>query len=145
MTIQEPHGPARGHFLNVDLEVHSREDLSLLAAEFEARACVLHFQQAPGANFLVVEREEEPSGPGLEAALADLCNLVESLSSPARALWDRADLRVLDAGFDAASGSPLAQFSVPPSLLRRLVAVEARLAVTVYPEDEPETSAGGHS
>ncbi|MBL9174761.1 MAG: hypothetical protein JNL10_14585 [Verrucomicrobiales bacterium] len=145
MTTLEPHGPARGHFLNVDLEVHSGEDLSPLAAEFEARACVLHFEQRPGANSLVVEREDEPSGPGLEATLSDLCDLVESLSPPARGLWDRADLRVLDAGFDAAPGRPLAQFSVPPSLLRRVVAVNARIAVTVYPEDEWDASLGAHS
>ena len=145
MINQEPHGPARGHFLNVDLEVQSREDLSLLAAELESRACLLHFQQEPGANFLVVEREDEPSGPGLEATVVDLCTLVETLSPPARALWDRADLRVLDAGFDAVSGSPLAFFSMPPSLLRRVAAIGARLAVTVYPEDEPDASAGGPS
>jgi hypothetical protein len=129
--------------LNVDLEVHSGEDLSPLAAEFEARACVLHFERSPGANFLVVEREDEPSGPGLEATVTDLCNLVESLSPRARTLWDRADLRVLDAGFDAAPGSPLALFSIPSSILRRVVAIEARLAVTVYPEDIAEAGFRG--
>lgn len=142
MMMQEPHGPARGHFLNVDLEVHSREDLSLLAGEFEARACVLHFQREAGSSFLAVELEDEPSGTGLEARLVDLCALVETLPPLARALWDRADLRVLDAGFDAVSGSPLAQFSVPPALLQRLAAIRARFAVTVYPQDSPEVGCG---
>lgn len=126
----------KGRFLNVDLEVRSREDLSALAAEFETKACVLHFGQEAGRNFLTVEREDESSGEGLEATVRDLCHLVEGLSTISRQLWDGAESRVLDAGFDATSGHPLAWFSVSPDLLRRIAVLNACLAFTMYPDGD---------
>ena len=70
---------APGHFLNVDLEVHSREDLSLLAGEFESPGMRPSLPTGGRLEFLAVELEDEPSGTGLEARLVDLCALVETL------------------------------------------------------------------
>lgn len=84
---------------------------------------------------MIVEREDESSGVGLEATLGDLCDLAESLSPELRNLWDGADSRIFDAGFDAASGHPLAWFAVSPDLLRRIAALNVCLAFTIYPDE----------
>lgn len=68
-------------------------------------------------------------------ALGELLEIVENLSPAARDVWDRCDWRRFDMGFECYDERFDSRWQVKPPLLRRLVAVNGNLMVTIYRKD----------
>jgi hypothetical protein len=121
-------------FLNVDLEIESRGDLSLLVEEFGEDVSVLHYGQIRGLNHLRVE-----SGPGSDGdaddIVARLSCLVINLPPEARAVWDACCTRVFDIGYDATGPREAFRSEIRNETIQTIAAIGASIVVTIYPPD----------
>jgi hypothetical protein len=95
--VPAPTGP---HFINVDLEVWSRRDLSALGKAAESVALVLYAGKSRRKYLVALEaRETRLSSP--EATMWALLKVIRSLPPVARRAWKSAESRVFNAGYQA--------------------------------------------
>ena len=116
------------HYANVDLVLKASEDLSSLVAAFGENVMVLNAGKMPG-NEAILEVHHK-GGP--EGAINAFCDLVDSLSPDARALWKRCKERTFDVGFVAGLEPWPFKSIITPETLARAAQVGATLAVSIY-------------
>jgi hypothetical protein len=91
-------------YLNVDLELESKANLSPLAEYFSERALVLFNGRVGRRHRLVIEIHDAPSRRSSHAAdqcIQSLIELITPLPVPLRDLWDACTARVFDIGFES--------------------------------------------
>ena len=147
----EPRGP---HFINVDLDVWSREDLAPFAEAVESRSVVLHVGKVR-RRFLARIESKSPRAPTPERTIWALLKVIDALPPAARRLWKRAESRVFNVGYEGGefvsllyerplgsgrwypkrSGAPAAacETSLSPELLHAVARVGGTIATTIYP------------
>jgi hypothetical protein len=92
-----PRGP---FFINDDLEVWSRRDLSALGQAVEPLALVLYVGKSRRKHLVALEtKETRLTSP--EATMWALLKVIGSLPRVARAAWKSADSRVFNVGYQA--------------------------------------------
>jgi hypothetical protein len=147
----EPGGP---HFITVDLEVWSREDLASLAAAVEPGGFVLHVGKI-GRKFLVsigVKSARPLTSP--EQTIWALLKVVDALPPRATRLWNHAQSRVFNIGYEGgdfvtllyerpvgsgrwyAGGRRKAgpcETTLSPELLRAVAKVNGTITTTIHP------------
>lgn len=149
--MRELSGP---HFINVDLEVWSREDLAEFAAAVEPRSLVLHVGKVRRTFFASIEAKSvRPLTP--EQTIWALLKVVESLPPRAGRLWRHAESRVFNVGYEGGEFVSLlherpvgsgrwyprgpgktagpCETSLSPELLRAVAKVGGTIATTIYP------------
>jgi len=95
--VPAPLGP---HFINVDLEVWSRSDLSALGKAVAPLALVLYVGKSRRKHLVALEaKETRLSSP--EATVWALLRVVRSLPPVARKAWRSAESRVFNVGYQA--------------------------------------------
>jgi hypothetical protein len=115
-------------FLNVDLDVESPDDLTLLIEALEPHAVAL--DRPPGkASF---ELSAHPSPTTAEPLIVEFVRLVKGLSPEALALWKGASRRVFDIGIEGVPGAQQEAHRLSPRTLRAVAAVGAEIALTIY-------------
>lgn len=123
------------HFLNVDLDVTSRADLTPLVDCLEPKTVVMRSERLRGIYFasfeLLSSRARTP-----DQTIAGLARLVEDLPVTGRRLWDRALARVFDIGIQAGSVWPAYKSKIEAGTLARVAGLRADVIVTVYPHDD---------
>jgi hypothetical protein len=152
--VHTPQGP---HFINVDLEVWSRTDLSAFADAVRGKAFVVYVGKIRRRFLANLEaRLSKVSSP--EATIWALLELVGSFSPVARAAWKGAQARVFNVGYhggefltrvherpagsgrwyaqDPKHAAGLCETSFSPELLRAVAAVGGSIATTIYPPTE---------
>ena len=128
-------------FLNVDLDVESKEDLAPLAAEFGEDAIVLHCGPIDTGFFMRIESARQWKTP--DGAIHAICRLVEGLTAEGRTRWDSSDRRVFDVGVEVASSRREVGFALRTGSLKRVAQLGAGLAVTIYHAEGTELPASG--
>lgn len=116
------------HYANVDLVLKASEDLSPLVAAFGDKVIVLNAGKMP-ENEAILEVHHE-GGP--EDAIKAFCDLVDSLSPGARAIWTRCNERTFDVGFNAGLEPWPFRSAIGPGTLARASKVGATLVVSIY-------------
>jgi hypothetical protein len=129
-------------FLNVDLELESKESLDLIAREFGDRVHILHngpIQTIPHLLALEVYAGDD-NDP--ESIIEAFCDLIDRLSAKAKATWRKATARRFDIGIESATGENkkfgALCLSLSPATLKRVAALDAEVIITVYPPMLPE-------
>ena len=127
MKTRRPKG-----FLNVDLEIESRFRLDPLLEYLSDSVGVHYCGPTPGtkAYLLAVDSARFTKSPG--AAILALCASVDRLPPPGRRLWDLAQRRTFDVGYEMEARARTITFRLKPEILRRLADLGATLAVTCY-------------
>lgn len=150
--MRELSGP---HFINVDLEVWSREDLVTFAAAVAPRSFVLHVGKVRRKFLASIEARPARPLTSPEKTIWALLKVVESLPPRAGRLWRRAESRVFNVGYaggefvsllyerPVGSGRWYArepgktvgpcETSFSPELLRAVAKVGGTIATTIYP------------
>lgn len=124
-------------FLNVDLEIGSRESLTALIVELVKRRGV-HELYTGRFGGLARAHYEVHVGARVTAdtTARALVRMVTRLSPKARRCWDRARVRDFNIGIQAgAAAKPLAM-TLEPATVAAIASLGGRVVVTVYP---PET------
>ncbi len=118
-------------FRNVDLEIESDTKLNSLATALSKNLVVLYAGQAKKGHLLNLECLRLHRTP--DATIHDLCSVVERLSAEGKRLWAMARRKEFDIGFNGRR--PCARFTLRNDTIRRVVELNATLAVTFCPED----------
>ncbi len=134
-------------FLNVDLELESKESLDLLAQEFGDKVHVLHNGPLQDIPYLLALEVYAGDDHDPESIIEAFCDLIEDLSPKAQARWRQSTTRRFDIGIESATG--IAKrfgalcLSLSPETLKRVAALSAEIVITVYPvmpaESKPAT------
>lgn len=124
-------------YLNTDLELRSRRELSPILSAF-GRAVSLMYNGKAGSGYLLsVETQATNRYP--DRAINRFCDLVESLSKVHRKLWGACQSRILDIGFDsgttAGSKSNCYRAQLSPSAISRAAKLGMAITITIYPVD----------
>lgn len=132
-----------------DLWLFSAEDLTAMAAAFEARGLVVT-NRAYWITDTVYWRLPEPqwhwsfqspceeTSDDPEPHIAALLAAVEALDPPARAAWARCSHRVFDVAYDCGTRPRAVRHELSAGTLARLAEVGGTLRVTLYALDPSE-------
>ena len=131
-------------YLNTDLDLIAAEDLSPLAAHFEANAFLsLRCDREPDGNWygtfeIFAETYEEP-----EACIQAMLAVIELLDGPPRDVWQSCTRREFDIGYDCGSDPWAFNNRLTAETLRRIAECGASLRITIYPERPDKEAASG--
>jgi hypothetical protein len=120
-----------GRFLNVDLEIESSADLSVLVRDLGDSVMVLHHGPGKRAkNFLCLESSR--SQRNADAAIRALATALSRLSEPGRHAWNMAEHKVFDIGYEVEPNHPPTTVQLRQETLAQIVKLGATLAITWY-------------
>ncbi|MBI2088736.1 MAG: hypothetical protein HYT78_08315 [Deltaproteobacteria bacterium] len=122
---------AAAEYLNVDLEVRSRRDLKPLIDALFPELHTLYVGKLQGRFFASFEISTLKNSP--DSAITEMVRAISKLPEPARRLWDHADDRVFDIGFEQQDGSRQLVWKLRNRTLFEVAKLRARIAVSLYP------------
>jgi hypothetical protein len=118
-------------FLNVDLELESKHDISILVADLSKQAVVLHYDKDEFRQLARIEAGEHASTP--EKAINHLCELIESCSRAGLKQWLSCSKRTFDLGFSSGTSPKCFSQAIHADTLLRISAIGAGMEITLYP------------
>lgn len=131
-------------FLNVDLLVKSRRDLSAFTCEMNRKAFCLTEHKYRGVFY--ANYEVRITSTSAERIMKAFCRILENLPPAAVAAWRHASSRVFDFGFQSGDEypEPTNRFSpftlgLSPETLCRMAKLKAGIAITLYALDRDNT------
>jgi hypothetical protein len=125
------------NFCNVDLDIESKFDLTVLQAELGRNVIDLGpGPVSPGCFLLRLETVPEYQTP--DDTICAFCSLLERLSPKAKQAWHSAHKKEFDVGHDVVQGQLASRFSLRTETLNRLSALGATLGITFYNPSKSE-------
>ncbi|WP_350628065.1 hypothetical protein [Pseudoalteromonas sp. CAL260-MNA-CIBAN-0059] len=118
-------------FLNVDLELESKQDISVLVADLKKIATILHYDKDEYRQLARIEVTGEICSP--DKAINHLCELVESCSRAALKQWLSCSRRTFDIGFESGTSPKCFNQALHADTLLRISAIGAGMEITIYP------------
>ena len=123
-------------YLNTDLEIESKNDLSTIVQEFGEDVSVLYCGEVRGyqhASF-----EVSGNSASADETINCFCSLVEALPKEAREIWDGCCSRVLDVGYQSGTSPQNFRSEIRASTIQRVAAIGASIVITIYPLSKNE-------
>ena len=117
-------------FLNVDLDVSSREDLAPLADALRPHVHALHVGRVGRRYSARFELNAQPRTP--DTAIRRLVTAIQRLPARQRTRWRRATRRDFNVGIQAAPQPHYSEFPIEPPTVAMVGKVGGRIVVTVY-------------
>ena len=118
-------------FLNVDLELESKQDISALVNDLQKNAVVLHYDKDDYRQLARIEANVNVSSP--DKAINHLCELIESCSKGALKQWLSCSKRTFDLGFNSGVSPKCYSQALHVDTLLRISAIGAGIEITIYP------------
>lgn len=119
-------------FLNVDLEVFSRESLAPFVKGLGRSVHVLHEGRWSRGFAACVELWASGCGQSAEAIIGRMVRLLSKMPREAKLLWNGAQVRQFNVGIQAASKPQSFELRLRQETLKAVATLGARLVVTVY-------------
>jgi len=116
-------------FLNIDLDIESNEDITPIIDEWGDRISVLRNEEVNGVYY----GSFETSCSGIEEILNEYFVLINSLTPQSRKIWDNAQRKDFDFGYESGEQPNNFHSRVSPDLLTKLVEVGGEVVITIYP------------
>jgi hypothetical protein len=117
-------------FLNVDLDVSSREDLAPLADALHPQVHALHVGRVGRHYWARFELREQPRTP--DTAIRRLVTAIQRLPARQRTRWNRAIRCDFNIGIQAATHPHASAFPIEPPTVAMVGKMGGRIVVTVY-------------
>ena len=119
-------------YLNTDLEIESKSDVSKIVEHFGEDVLVHHHGEIRGyqhAAFSIAGGSTEANG-----TINYFCDLIESLPNEVREIWDGCCSRVFDVGYECGAAPQNFRSEIRASTVARVGNLGASIAITIYPE-----------
>jgi len=129
----------QSYYLNTDLDLISKRNLSGLLSELESKCCILHGEKHDDSWFIRAESlsGEEEGGSDPSQDIGSLLDVLENLDEKSSMLLRSCETIEFNIGWQAGDERPAANsFTLEPELLARIAALGGRLATTIYPASE---------
>ncbi|KPV94903.1 hypothetical protein AN214_03079 [Pseudoalteromonas sp. P1-9] len=118
-------------FLNVDLEIESKQDIAQLVSDLGKSAMVLHYDKDETRQLARIEANIDVTSP--DSAINHLCELIESCSRNALKQWLSCTKRTFDIGFQSGKNPKCFNQALHADTLLRISAIGAGIEMTIYP------------
>ncbi|MEI4548248.1 MAG: hypothetical protein ACPGVL_02310 [Pseudoalteromonas spongiae] len=118
-------------FLNVDLEIESKQDIAQLVSDLGKSAMVLHYDKDETRQLARIEANIDVTSP--DSAINHLCELIESCSRNALKQWLSCTRRTFDIGFQSGKNPKCFNQALHADTLLRISAIGAGIEITLYP------------
>jgi hypothetical protein len=118
-------------YLNTDLEIESKHDLSRILEEFGEEILVHHHGEIRGYQHLSFSIAGSRSGA--DEVINYFCSLVDSLPEEVREIWDRSCSRVIDIGYESGTSPQSFRSEIKASTIQRVSEISASIMITIYP------------
>jgi hypothetical protein len=118
-------------YLNTDLEIESKSDLSRIVEEFGEDVLVHHHGEIRGyqhAYFSIAGGSTDA-----DSTINSLCTLIEQLPGDVRELWDGCCSRIFDIGYESGASPPSFQSEIRAATIQRVATIGASVVITIYP------------
>ena len=119
-------------YLNTDLEIESKSDLSKIVEHFGEDVLVHNHGEISGyqhASLSIAGGSTDANG-----TISYFCDLIESLPNEVREIWDGCCSRVFDVGYECGSSPQNFRSEIRASTIARVGKIGASIAITIYPE-----------
>jgi len=133
------------HFINIDLELASFDDLQPLIDELGESVLVLYSDKVPNLNeywasleikdydiYQSYDDKTQDIG-GVDVLLSAFCDLLENLSPQSQSLWKKCKKREFDVGFGCGNTEKSFHTQIRAETLKRVSELSANVLITVYP------------
>jgi hypothetical protein len=117
-------------FINVDLDIKSRSDLSGLVEAWRDRLILNYLDNSRNKHWLRVFLTSEPKSP--TEAIRQFARLIRGLPRQARTTWTRAASKEFDIGIQAGYETRSGEWVLEAEILRTVADLGGRLRITVY-------------
>ncbi|SRR6266567_3288551 len=118
-------------YLNTDLEIESKHDLSRIVEEFGEEILLHHHGEIRGYQHLSFSIAGSRSGA--DEVINYFCSLVESLPKDVREIWDGSCSRVIDIGYESGTSPQSFRSEIKASTIQRVSEISASIMITIYP------------
>lgn len=125
-------------YLNTDLELRSRCDLSPLEATLEERGLFSLGVRRRGKNGLWWASFEANFYRNPERSISMLLDVMESLAGAALVLWRSCTFREFNVGYESGSQPRAFNQGLSNKLVQRMAIAGASLRITIYPPDKEQ-------
>ena len=118
-------------YLNTDLEIESKSDLSEIVKQFGEDVLLHHHGEIRGyqhASFSIAGGSTDA-----DATIDFFCLLVEQLPKHVREIWDGCCSRILDIGYESGTSPQNFRSEIRAATIQRVAKIGASLVVTIYP------------
>ena len=119
-------------YLNTDLDIESKSDLTRIVEDFSEDVIVLHHGEMRGyqhASFEISVGNTDADG-----VINSFCSLVEQMPKEVREIWDECISRVFDIGYESGSSPQNFRSEIRASTIQRVAEIGASVVITIYPE-----------
>ena len=119
-------------FLNVDLELESKQDISVIIQEFGEDVFVLYQGIARSYHQGRLEIADN-SYNNADDIINEFCFLVEALPKDIRQIWDNCCLREFNIGYESGMTPISFRSDIKSTTIQRIANIGASLVITIYP------------
>ncbi len=120
-------------FINVDLEIEFSESLDHLCRELVEAGCLALYNGSTDTGFFAsFEIEDEESRDDLNSIIISFCDAINSLSEQARFIWDHADRRVFDIGYESYLPEGVFTSDLRCEVIDQIAKCGANVKITIY-------------
>jgi hypothetical protein len=130
-----PTAPAQ--FLNLDLVLRSRADLSAIIGYSDEKAFVLSHHEHDGEWTLVLELAEDRLACDPADYTRRFLAMISEFPAGVRDRWNACTSRTFSYGFDGGANAPSLEATICADLLRQLAHVGVDIGISVYPFRQP--------
>jgi len=125
------------HFLNVDLDIYSTDDLQPLVDSLGKKVIVLYVGKVRRKYCAHLELAKWTRSA--DTTILAFCGLIRGLPKAQRNLWDTATVRDFSIGIQAGIQPNPCDFAIEAKTLSAVSELAARIVLTVYPIEEAAT------
>lgn len=124
-------------FLNLDLVLKSKSDLSTIIDYFDEKAFVLHHEEYNGEWMLVMELADQELARNPSEYTRRFLEIISEFPETVRDVWNTCTSRAFAYGFDGGFNSAALEAAISASLLLQIAQASADVEITVYPFRQP--------
>lgn len=117
-------------FLNIDLELVTDVEPSMLLAELGDAVVVLDSGSRGGGYLTTLETAGEALSP--EAAMREFRRILDRLPEPAEQEWSEVRKKEFNFGFEVERASKTIELSLSPEVIAMIAETHASFKITVY-------------
>ena len=117
-------------FLNVDLDIESKQDISLMLKELGENILILHHEQ--NENFYFARLEIDRDVFNADKTINYFCDLIENLSENSRITWGGCISKIFDIGYESGKQQNNFTSKINSRTVKRIAKIGASLNITIY-------------
>lgn len=125
-------------FLNVDLDMKFKQDISLILNELGNNVLTLHHEQQE--NYYFARLEINRDAASADKTINYFCDLIENLSEEAYKIWNSCYFKTFDIGYESGIKPNYFSSKINAITLQRIANIGAGMNITIYPIDDSKSN-----